>query len=195
MNTSQTLGLIVLGLALYFGYRFTRSSGGSRKTAPVVGPVGAAGGVDDGAADDHGPSVPTIPPPPPAAVSGLVGGQRMQGGLPLATQKVWTDLVATFGPQIVGLGAWGDKSHGPTSCHYHGKAIDATIQRGKVRTATEKAVGDRIAARYVGGRLGVTQVIWDRRIATAARGWTWRPYNGVSGHTEHVHLSIECPPL
>ncbi len=33
-------------------------------------------------------------------------------------------------------------------------------------------------------------VIFNRRIASAVRGWVWRRYNGSSPHTDHIHLSL-----
>lgn len=33
------------------------------------------------------------------------------------------------------------------------------------------------------------EVIYNRRIATAAHGWVWRHYTGPSAHTDHVHVS------
>jgi hypothetical protein len=32
-------------------------------------------------------------------------------------------------------------------------------------------------------------VIFNRRIASARRGWTWRAYIGDSPHTDHIHIS------
>lgn len=57
--------------------------------------------------------------------------------------------------------------------------------------------GDGLAAyaRANAGRLGVTYVIWDRRIWSAARAAEgWRPYAGVSPHTDHVHVSFAARP-
>lgn len=33
-------------------------------------------------------------------------------------------------------------------------------------------------------------VIYNRRIASSSRGWTWRTYTGVNPHISHVHLSV-----
>lgn len=48
-------------------------------------------------------------------------------------------------------------------------------------------------------RLGITghpalgpgaYVIWNRRIASATYGWTWRPYSGSNPHDHHCHVSV-----
>ena len=71
--------------------------------------------------------------------------------------------------------------------HPKGLALDLmTSDRGK---------GDAIAAYAVGNaqRLRLTYVIWYRRIWSVARASEgWRPYNGLSAHTDHVHLSFEA---
>lgn len=36
----------------------------------------------------------------------------------------------------------------------------------------------------------VKYLIFDRRIASAERGWGWRPYTGSNPHTTHGHISI-----
>lgn len=33
-------------------------------------------------------------------------------------------------------------------------------------------------------------VIWNRRIASATYGWTWRPYSGSNPHDHHCHVSV-----
>lgn len=34
-----------------------------------------------------------------------------------------------------------------------------------------------------------TYLIFNRRIASAAHGWVWRPYTGANPHTSHLHVS------
>lgn len=36
----------------------------------------------------------------------------------------------------------------------------------------------------------VRYVIWNRRIASTASGWSWRAYLGSNPHTRHVHISV-----
>lgn len=40
------------------------------------------------------------------------------------------------------------------------------------------------------GRLGVTYVIWARRIWDSRNDRGWEPYRGSSPHTDHVHISF-----
>jgi hypothetical protein len=52
-------------------------------------------------------------------------------------------------------------------------------------------VTERVRQRCIAGELPqVDEIIWNRRICTAARGWTWRPYGGSNPHTKHAHFSI-----
>lgn len=56
-----------------------------------------------------------------------------------------------------------------------------------------KQTGDALAAYALANadRLGITYVIWYRRIWSRERaGEGWRPYSGTSSHTDHVHLSF-----
>lgn len=60
-----------------------------------------------------------------------------------------------------------------------------------------RAVGDALAAYVVANAaaLGVTYVIWYRRIWSVARASEgWRPYSGDSDHTDHVHVSFSPNP-
>lgn len=119
---------------------------------------------------------------------------RMQQGLPPATQAVWRHAATTF-PGIVSIAAWGDRAHqARRSCHNTGQAVDIQVARGTNPTPADIALGDRIASYYRdnAAKHDVRVVIWNRRIASARRGWTWRPYGGSSPHTRHVHLSIGC---
>lgn len=40
----------------------------------------------------------------------------------------------------------------------------------------------------------ISEVISNGRIATAAKGWKWRPYNGPNSHSHHVHVSATYDP-
>lgn len=60
-----------------------------------------------------------------------------------------------------------------------------------------RAVGDALAAYVVANAssLGITYVIWYRRIFSVARASEgWRPYSGDSEHTDHVHVSFSETP-
>lgn len=76
--------------------------------------------------------------------------------------------------------------------HPKGLALDFMINN----IPNGKAVGDALAAFLVANaaQLGITYVIWYRRIWSVARaGEGWRPYPvppGDSPHTDHVHASF-----
>jgi peptidoglycan hydrolase-like protein with peptidoglycan-binding domain len=88
---------------------------------------------------------------------------------------------------------------GDVSEHHDGRAFDWMVS---VDVPAEKAAGDALTAWLIGRdehgvlggnarRLGVMYVIWNRRIWGAySAGAGWRPYSGVSPHTDHVHTSF-----
>lgn len=43
-------------------------------------------------------------------------------------------------------------------------------------------------------RLGITYIIWSRRIWDSRNGRGWEPYHGSSPHTDHVHISFHPTP-
>ncbi|MBB4935639.1 hypothetical protein F4561_006548 [Lipingzhangella halophila] len=45
-----------------------------------------------------------------------------------------------------------------------------------------------------GGHPAAKYVIYDRRIASRAHGWTWRHYSGSNPHSTHVHVSVGRGP-
>lgn len=132
-----------------------------------------------------------VPAPLPSAL-GLVGGnattQRMQAGLPKATQVVWKALVSVFGVRIRSLGAWagGDRDPKDFTCHTAGKAIDAH--------PVNKAAGDAIAAWAVANHAtyDIRVVVWYEHKCSQGTGWKWVAYHGDSPHKDHVHMSIGC---
>ena len=88
---------------------------------------------------------------------------------------------------------------GGRSEHKEGRAFD---WRANVTNATQKAaVDDFVAALFatdsyghqhaLARRMGVMYVIWNRQMWSAySAGAGWRPYNGSSPHTDHVHISL-----
>lgn len=87
---------------------------------------------------------------------------------------------------IANIGGW--RAHGsvPGSLHPKGRALDMMT--------SDRAKGDALAAAAIKNykQLGITQVIWWRRIWTPKQGW--HPYDGPSAHTDHVHLSFGEEP-
>jgi hypothetical protein len=103
----------------------------------------------------------------------------------LGNVKAWVKAAANeIGPKfgITDIGGW--RAHGsvPGSLHPKGLALDLMT--------SNKAKGTQIADYAIANhdRLGITQVIWYRRIWTPAKGW--HPYTGPVPHTDHVHLSF-----
>ncbi len=88
---------------------------------------------------------------------------------------------------------------GGVSEHKEGRAWDWMLNAGDLtEAATADAflrwlVGPDSAGQAAGNarRLGIMYVIWNRHIwsaSDAAAGW--RPYSGVSPHTDHIHMSL-----
>ena len=119
-----------------------------------------------------------------------------EAGLTPDALRVLRCAVAQFGVRDVGGRDTG--GHIAHSDHYTGRAVDIMIPAWD--TAAGRALGWRIAewARANAGALGVTYVIFDRRIWSTARASEgWRPYTHPSGsneptlaHVDHVHVSV-----
>lgn len=92
---------------------------------------------------------------------------------------------------------WGAPGRG-TGDHAKGLALDLTTHDGGTVNnpgPLRNKVGDWVATYAVRDhvRLGLTYVIWNRRIASAASNpkWSWRAYTGSNPHIDHVHMSFE----
>ncbi len=89
------------------------------------------------------------------------------------------------------IGGFADRNIGGTNTpseHSKGLAIDVMVS-----AYTDKALGDRIAGYFSGpgaAAWGVNNVIWNRQVTNAGRGWAWGPYTGKSPHTDHVHIDF-----
>ncbi len=88
------------------------------------------------------------------------------------------------------IGGYANRNIAGTSTlskHALGKAIDVMVY-------SNKALGDRIAGYFASPegrtRFGVDNVIWNRMITNAGRGWQWGYYDGVSPHTDHPHIDF-----
>lgn len=77
----------------------------------------------------------------------------------------------------------------PTSYHERGDAVDLTHDPAAGIDCA--AIAERIRQRAIAGlEKRAVELIHNRRIATEARGWAWRPYDGKNPHTTHLHVSI-----
>src|SRR5690348_2643233 len=77
--------------------------------------------------------------------------------------------------------------HNPTSS---GAVHAIDVDRDLRGVATMKQAVDLIVNRHRGGRDNrLKYVIFERRIASASRGWVWDSYLGDNPHTQHAHFS------
>jgi hypothetical protein len=89
------------------------------------------------------------------------------------------EIAARF--QIYNIGGFATSGHATNSDHYTGHAIDVmTVSKGTMVAEWALANAARLSVKYI---------IWNRRINTLD-GRGWRPYNGPSPHTDHVHISF-----
>lgn len=93
------------------------------------------------------------------------------------------EIGAKFGVKDIG----GLGSRPNPSDHPFGLALDFMVYG-------DKAKGDAIAPYCLANyqRLSIKYVIWYRRIWNPKIGW--HPYNGISPHTDHVHVSFNASP-
>lgn len=76
----------------------------------------------------------------------------------------------------------------PTSYHETGDATDLTHDPAHGCDAHAQAERLRVLHQSHNWRR-LDQIISNGRIATAARGWGWRPYGGSNPHRKHAHFS------
>lgn len=99
-------------------------------------------------------------------------------------------LRANF-PSITQTGIYNDRNIAGTnrrSAHAEGRALDVHLNAAE---PNERLLADQLAAALVrkAGRLGIDNVIWNRRIWSVAHP-RWRPYSGASPHTDHIHIEF-----
>lgn len=66
------------------------------------------------------------------------------------------------------------------------RAIDVMIGEHFTKADADEYVEDLLKPE---SRVRLVEIIWDRHIWTAARGWTKRDYSGKDPHTNHVHAA------
>jgi hypothetical protein len=112
------------------------------------------------------------------------------------------DLLMTAFPMSRNLGI-GRACEAPgVSEHKEGRAFDWGV---RTSDPVEKAAADAVLGWLLGPdaqgrqfaiarRVGLMYVIWDGHIWSAERAVDgWRPYVGVSDHTDHIHFSFSWP--
>jgi len=147
--------------------------------------------------------------PPPGAVA-LASGAAGTGACPVtrftavevglqpAARKTVRCAVEAW-PQLKSIGGRGGR--GNDSYHPRGEATDLMIPNWDSPEGV--ALGDQIAAWGIANAatLGITEVIWNDRIATTRGDFAWRPYlhpncSSVAScdpnlrHRNHVHMSV-----
>jgi len=149
--------------------------------------------------------------PTPRVPSGLPSAiERFSGYLPQTTcDPVAKPGVTAFRSMVMGLykgtsdyGIVRDCGLGGTSEHKEGRAWDWKVS---AYNSTQKEQADTLMAwllapdkngneAAMARRLGIMYIIWNRKIWGAyAAEKGWRPYSGVSAHTDHVHFSFSWP--
>jgi hypothetical protein len=127
-----------------------------------------------------------------AGMSCPATGLPVEDGLTPDALRVLRCVQQNFGDHT--YGGVGERSDSPTSDHPAGRAVDVMIAGWD--TPTGLADGTAIAtwAATHAAALGVTYVIWNAQIWTAAG---WQPYTHPSGgggptleHRDHVHVSV-----
>jgi hypothetical protein len=108
----------------------------------------------------------------------------------LGPVKPWVSAAAyEIGDQfdVKSVGGWRAVGSVPNSDHPKGLALDFMVGL----TDAGKAKGDAIAQYAIANadRLGITYVIWYRRIYEISEG-NWKEYHGPVPHTDHVHVSF-----
>lgn len=134
--------------------------------APVATPVVAAASSDDDASDAGG------------SASLDCGASGSYGGVKSSVKEVGNAIECVFpGRKILGVG-----SRGNASDHPSGYALD-------VMTTSGDAIADCVMDNA--DALGVSYVIWDRRINTGS-GWKGMSDRGgaTANHQDHVHISF-----
>lgn len=109
-----------------------------------------------------------------------------RGGLGPAAARARQYVIDAFG--VTNIGGYSNRNIAGTnklSKHALGKAID-------VMTGRNMALGQQVANAFYAqrGAFGVDNIIWNRRITNAGRGWQWGPYNGANPHTDHPHIDF-----
>ena len=71
------------------------------------------------------------------------------------------------------------------------RAIDVDRDvSGKAKPDLMPDIADQIRLAAKAGDKRISYVIFDGAIASAKKGWRWRPYDGANKHNHHCHISF-----
>ena len=71
------------------------------------------------------------------------------------------------------------------------RAIDVDRDvSGKAKPDLMPDIADQIRLAAKAGDKRISYVIFEGRIASAKKGWSWRPYDGANKHNHHIHISF-----
>lgn len=108
---------------------------------------------------------------------------------------VLRDEIRTLHP---GTTVWtiGDAAHRATASDHNPNQADVVCATDTLGNAGLDLgwYAERVRQAGIGGHPAPKYVIYNRRIASRSRGWTWRPYHGSNPHTGHVHVSAGIGP-
>lgn len=108
---------------------------------------------------------------------------KSSGANPVAEQT-WEEVSSQF-PGVKNWGIWGDANHKKSvSDHNTGDALDIGIK--------DSNQGEQIAQKLIkeAQDKNIKYIIWNKQIWNPSVSNSWRPYDGKSPHTDHVHVSF-----
>ncbi len=180
------LVLKLLGVSFPGSYTGTISGAGDRIQQQYAATLAVAGNMAIQARNDKVGGGPRGGPPGrPTNIGNLKGRRGAYGGVLPHVAAVGDLVNGKFGPFPGGIGGFNYRKIAGTnivSDHGKGKALD-------FMTLGNKALGQRVADFLVANRakLKTDNVIWNRQITNAGRGWRWGRYSGANPHTDHPH--------
>lgn len=92
----------------------------------------------------------------------------------------------------------GDTRHSARPSDHNPDAQTGTVRAidvdrdvsGKAKPDLMPDIADQIRLCAKAGDKRIAYVIFEGRIASAKKGWSWRPYDGANKHNHHCHISF-----
>lgn len=126
-----------------------------------------------------------------ADMAGVMGSYALTGVQPHA-QLALREIGGAFGIKTIGGYRASDLDHGRGLA---GDVMTDNVTGSGINTP----LNQRVAAYGYAHRerLGLTYIIADMQIASASKGWVWRPYKPITNtgdfrHVRHVHFSFKA---